>query len=803
MSMSQSDTKKTLEVMLYFGVDNTKAVGLKKKLSEFAEEFKKLEKEAEQVKADLNALDGTAFKGGLEQELAKIEAQMQAVSNQAKQTSTELSKMDNAVSGKSAYNMRDIGEKMNQVGQAMTNAGMGITNTLMGSVNAYLAASGQYSAEAVKWNSAQKEMQDAYARIGAVAIDELTPYLETAADFMDKLATFIEDNPDVIKVLAGTGGILAVGGQIVSSAAQIAMIFGSLEGLLKLLPGGVSAAGEAGLGGKLLAGGKSVLGSAAFVPAAVGTVALATGASIGNNVANAAGWAAAKATGKEYDWQSFGDNLETAKMSITGSMGILAMAGEQMGVITKEQSVDIFQATKSLLGLGDSAKQIKEKIDPLTALASNNLDAFMDFEKQKAAAAAQYGDQVKKAEADAEARRLEIIENFTKQAAKAEADYSKERARAQRDFSISQARAESDHARQNVKAAADFARAEAQSEAEYYRSRQKSASDFGLEAARMEEDHQREMLRLQQGHARNVNKLIGDRDALGLMNEQQTYETSRAEAESNYNLEAARKNEDFARSMAEAEANFALSRAQRLADFQRTSAENEAQYAEQRAQRAADFATQQAERAQQHIEQMAQMQAQKDDELKLLDDNKKKQLAQLKATYDQQAQTMQTAFTDRLNAMTKSIMGDTAAYETYMTQKSAAFEAYLRSMGYAGGGSGGGNTSKNGGSGSGGGSGYRKAAGGYAPYGRYTLGDSPSGGPGIPEFVVDGPTTRTLEGALGSRLSQRSLAGMAAGAQGSSSTILNFYMPSGATLTESKYTRADKDFIMQTLAERL
>jgi hypothetical protein len=47
-----------------------------------------------------------------------------------------------------------------------------------------------------------------------------------------------------------------------------------------------------------------------------------------------------------------------------------------------------------------------------------------------------------------------------------------------------------------------------------------------------------------------------------------------------------------------------------------------------------------------------------------------------------------------------------------------------------------------------------KAAGGYAPYGPYVLGDNQSGGRGMDEFILSGRTTRAAENIIGGKLTQ-------------------------------------------------
>jgi len=628
--MSESD--KIVSVYLKFGADQA---AIQKSIAEFKKiqvELDALEKDAKSLKGNIStALEHGNDVSALITELKTVEA---AISNLKKKADADLgaglnssfekvaqSAQRTGASVGQSFNLRDIGEKLNFVGQAMSSAGQGMTNTLMGAVNAYMTTSGQYSQEAQKWNAAQKEISDAYARIGAVAIDKLTPYLETAADLLSKLADFIEQNPQLVGIIAGTGAALTLGGQFVSGLAQLAMIAGSINGLTAILGGGTAAAGGAGLGAMAIA-------AAPYVVAAllgIGAIALFT------NYLN------------EYKQQN---GTDPSKNQTNGPGVPYWMRTGYKGAIPGGTYTPI-----------EGNAPAKRVIDPLV---SANLDAYIELEKQKAAAASQYGEQVKQIEDDAAKRRLEIIQNFADRAVQAESSYQRETASAKKAFD-----------KTNSDATKAFSQANTQALNEYNKQRTDATAKFNLDEKRTKQDHQQEMLRLEGDHNGRVKDLVASRDALGLNKENESYAKQRDSAESDFSLASERRKQDFQQQLSDMASNYQEQRSQRAQE-----------YAAQSAERINVFVAQQAERAQAHAQEMATLQKEKTDQLNLLTVSTNDQLLRLRDAYLKQSNMMQTAFIDRLNSLSKSVMGDTAAFQKNMLAQSAAFEALLKAKGY-------------------------------------------------------------------------------------------------------------------------
>lgn len=600
------DLKKAIEVSLSHNEDTTALVA-----------------ELEKVTLTISALkkqSATAFSSGFVSS-AEAAERMRKELEQAENAQHEITKdaeeqaRNNA---QTSYNLRDIGEKMNQIGQAMTNAGQGISNTLMGSVNAYLAASGQYSAEAVKWNAAQKEMQDAYARIGAVAIDKLTPMIEQAADLLNKIADFAEKNPELVEGAAKLGVALTVGGQLTSAVAQFAMITGSLQGIAKMFGAGATAAA-----GTEAAAGAATAGSLALPVAGVlaaSTAVAGGGAYLSNQVR------------KNYgdEWASRVPMLAALTTPLTGGFGALVSSGAMLENAFK-QLTDTTAQTSTKISAANTPSALAQ-------FSGKNIQEWISYQKQVEEAAAQYGEERAQIEAESEKQRTDITERYGQQRAESEARYQQSRA----------------------SAIARFAQTESDSQADYYKSRMDAAASYSIDVQRAEEDHQRQMRQMMLDHNDRVRGLVDERDALGLAREQRDYERQRRSGEDDYRLGAARRNQDFARQVAEMETQFRIQRERRLRDFTQ----------------------QQDESAAQHAQEMATLDKNRQDQLDALDKSQQELLTKLKTGYDKQVQMMQTNFVDRLNTMSESISGNTAKWIQYMKDQDTAFQNWLAQRGY-------------------------------------------------------------------------------------------------------------------------
>ncbi len=464
------------------------------------------------------------------------------------------------------------------------------------------------------------EIQDAWLRIGRVATQELLPLLEDASDFMDALADFVEAHPELIKIAVGAGIGLKGAGETLQTLGSIAMLAGTLKQLGWLGAGGAAAGGAAagGAGGWLAGAGK-----------AVGAFATGTGGAITGGIG--LGLAGYEAIAQS----AWGQKQGLANLGQFASVGAYGLGklfgGEEMGQ-------EWFRWMGEMTGVIEKqAEAAEENVKAQEVVTQQQLDAFAALEDAQNRRT-QYEQQSEEARnaivADFGARRAEIEKSYESQREQIIAQYAEQRAKAISDFALSERRAEQD----------------------YYRQRREAARRHGLEIQRAEQDHQREMRKLQRDHNRRVRDLVDERDALGLVREQQAYEDQRQEAEENYRVEMRRRNEDYAMQLRDMETNFALQRQRRLEDFQR----------------------QQQELAAQQQARLAQLDAQHALELQKLAEQEKARLEQYDKNYKAELEQLKSAEQQRLNILRSLALNDHSALQRAGMELTARYRAWLQ-----------------------------------------------------------------------------------------------------------------------------
>ena len=303
---------------------------------------------------------------------------------------------------------------------------------------------------------------------------------------------------------------------------------------------------------------------------------------------------------------------------------------------------------------------------------------------------------------------------------------------------------------------ARFAEESSKAETQYAQDRADIVKDSGEEIRKIEQEHQEDLRQLTKEHNENMSSLLSDRDALGLVKEQQRFDDARAEKEREVNQEIAERRRDTAMRLQELSAQFAQERTERQRQYAEDIKENAIQAADRRKEAAAQY---QAE-----IKQARDAQAQK---LKELADasakertNRRSQfIAQLndinvnllgeknlKSTYYNamlaDATAFITAYRARLNLNTGTTTpttssGSTASGGSSLTQTitslaSSTWDALADTFSGLFGGT--------------------RDAGGYASRGLYKMAWD-----GKKEFVMSNATTRAAEQVIGGQLTQESL----------------------------------------------
>lgn len=616
--------EKQLKILLMFGADAGKADAELKKLNE---KFVSLSKRAEALRASLKMFQelGQDTKS-VERELQAVEAEMNRVADATRKAVSEIKGMSQGVrdARDNLYQLRDIGEKLSQVGQYIGNAGNAILSPLMQASQLFLSTAAQNDPLVVRWKSEMGEIQNAWLRIGRVATEELLPILEKTSEFADKLADFIERNPELIKIALGAGAGLAVAGQGLQIIGSTAMLLGSLKQM------GWLGAGGAAAGGGAFASGATALGQVALTATTV-YLSASFGKWLGNEINK-------MLYGPDVKEQTWGDIATTAGQLMTLPAFLVA---KLFG--TEKQVYELAEKTNPLLIFGNYLKGLEEKNQPQQntlnqpIVTQSQLDAFAAWEDAQ--------NKRKEFEATSETQRTQLVQQYAEQRAKLEQTYE-----IQRNDIVAQ------YAEQRARLATSYAQNEQRAEQDYYRQRLSAAEKYGVMARRAEEDHQRELLKLQQQHDRRVYDLLAERDALGLIREQEAYENQRREAEDQHRIEMMRRSEDFGAQLSEMESNFALLRARRAQDYQ---------------QQLADLAVQEQKR----LELLATQQA---EALKRLDEDHAEKMRRLEEQSRRELDMLRQVEQNRLNILRALALNDQSALEQAGIEMMTRFRTWLQ-----------------------------------------------------------------------------------------------------------------------------
>lgn len=582
--------ERQVKIMLMFGSDAGK---LNAQLKIMEERFSNLSKRAEELKSDILVFKDLRMDASkAEQELDAVNNEIDTLSKSLEKARTEFEGMTDATRDmrENLYQLRDIGEKLNQIGMGMQNAGNTLLAPLRGAMAAYMAqqqaikdAGGAMAASAKKYQDAQKQMQEAYIRIGAVAADRLLPVMETAADLVDKFADFIEKNPTLITAIAGLGVGLTAVGTVVSAVGQMTMLAGTLQGLG--IVGGKAAVGGALAGtGPALASAGSALAPLipVVVTAVVSYMALkgAWNSKLGEKLGN---WGQ-RQLGMEETTQEAA-LIAAKQMFATATLGLASL-----GKGFDENTPKTWEAIKSFYGLGDAVEGVGKKAESTEQQLAN---------LQFGQAFAQYQAETKQAEVEYYAQREKIM-----------TDAHSAELNAQRSYQASLASINARYKQQTASTLANYNLGERKAEQDYYLQRAELVKSANAEVQQIERDHQERLRQLREDHEGRIEKLTANFDALGLVKENEAYEKSRREEERNANAEIAAKRKDIAMRLQEMSAQFALERQQRAEQLKLQQAEAKAQHDQQLKEQAAQYKLEQTRIREQKATQLKELEAQ-------------------------------------------------------------------------------------------------------------------------------------------------------------------------------------------------
>jgi hypothetical protein len=390
--------------------------------------------------------------------------------------------------------MREDAEKLGDLGVRIGALGAAIAGPLVAAMLKYNAQVGLAEASSTRWITANQKIEQSTLRIGRVASESLVPAIEMAADAAEKLAGFLEKNPELVKVALGVGGTLTAAGGGLMLAAQLKSSMATL-GLL-------------GQGGLLAKAGTAVGG---FAGSAAGAAMGGLAAGFGVNELLASRGARGEVGGIQYSFQNFNKYLTVGAGLLGGLFGKTTEWASAVGKATG--------AIDKMAGVVEKSPLLGEN-KPIVGQAG--AAAYLSFKEGQAAADAQY-----------RAQKEQEAQNLIEQTGEIEERTAEQRVRTIRDFEKSR-RADEDNTNEE---------------------RLKRAAAYGEEILRMEQDHQRDMRRMTQDHGLQMEQLIAKRDFAGAYWQQRRFEMERARTQEDFAINAERKNKDFAIELRDAEDN--------------------------------------------------------------------------------------------------------------------------------------------------------------------------------------------------------------------------------------------------------
>jgi hypothetical protein len=618
----------------------------------------------------------TLYKGGpgADKILNDMASSTSAVGDAAKNAAGQMGGVDNALK-KTDETAKKAGRNIYALFGGfgsffLSFAGKDITKfgTMLISPLQKLIAAASGSGVGAAWANSMKRVEDSFVRVGAIMANMLLPALKKAADLAERIATFAEAHPELVKAVVGLGGLSLAVGKLLSLAASAGMIGSALVTMGALKPsvqGGSLVLGEV-FGGAAGQGvgtaikqmfGAKVIGAEIGTTAStiIGTTAPAAGTAFGTaaGVAFKIGLAAAlvvafaavemkllnaaqrKLGQKETTWDDMkqgdtwagiGKTMKTIAMGmnpIMQGLGLLSVGLHAVGF--DAAGAKVWALAKKISGLGDAALKTAEEL----TLSKEAVDAYAQYDKQRVEMEQQYEEQRTQIVADNGAARVEL-----------ESKYESDRNKLIEDYNKQASQAYSQYQKSLKSLAADFARGNSEATVQYQQDLAKLTVDFHQSQVDAQKDHQKRLRKLAQEHADNVEHLTNTRDALGLAQENRDYKRKVAEENAEFRADSAKRKAEYKKQVAELQQKYAQDEAKRLEEYNRQKAELTANYQEQAAITAAALTAALADLDKKHKE-----------EEKKLAETEKKQLAEMQSAHNKQEKELRQSLNDQLNTL--------------------------------------------------------------------------------------------------------------------------------------------------------
>jgi len=534
-------------------------------------------------------------------------------------------------------------------------------------IDTYVNKMGVAERVSAEWADTQKQVEDSTARIGRSLASSLLPAMQAIADVAERIAEMFEKYPMLSKAAVGLtigsailGQLLTVSGTLFTAIAALKYIAPALFGL-----------GQSGGFGALISGAIGASAAEIGVGAAVGAeagaagAAAVTGASLSAMVSAvvpiviAVGVGAiAVAAYKALSATEFGKERNLADAPGQAWALIAKNFGNLFG---KEFGDRQFMKVAKFMGLLDDVADTAERATGKLGPSAEAIDAYIE-----------YLTQAKELEEQYEQDRLDTVAEYAKQRAKLERDYREDLADIDQEIAearSSSSKSEIEYRKTITQTTRDYQRDDQADLEDYLRRRAKLSRDYNIDVQRAEEDHQRQMRQMQEDHDDRIQQLLFENDAFGILAEMQSYEKERARQEEEYQVDAARRSEDFALRLRDMEEEFAIERQKRAEDFRIRIQEQIKQRQEERAAEIADLMQRRKELQEQHAKDMKELNQEEQEKLALLERNKNKELQKLTA-----------AFTDNLRAIDASLLKEKNIRIAYYEAMSKDLQSWLNSM---------------------------------------------------------------------------------------------------------------------------
>jgi hypothetical protein len=623
--------------------------------------------------------------------------------------------------------LRAAGRELRQVGFEIGLVGAAIGGPLIAAAKSFVDANQKTSYIARQWLTDTNNTAASYQRIGGVVARDMLPAMDQASKLVDKLATFAEQNPGLVKMALGASGTLVGAGAglvVLGQATQTVANIGLLMVALNKMPAIAAAGGVSGI-----LGSTAVVGSVGAGAAVAGGMATGYGltALLGVQAANGGSemarvFQAATEALRMVVNKITGMNYQIEGRNARGGVGSAPYGPQQpqepMYSGGAQRTYDQTTADRAAGTLWNERQAAQPVYNAYTAASSANLDTFTTQQSDTRMA---YLKSSLQAEATFQDSRSKMIRDFGEQATQAETTYNRSRLLAIRNFNEQAAQA-----------------------AESFNDSQGKALDaHNLEMTRLAQDFAISQAAALGTHNQTLRDFVASGDVLGFAKEQERFATSNAAAIAANKTEVDRKNADFATSSADAKKAYDEQRAQNAANFQQSQDDAAQAYQDQRTQ--AKFNFDQA---------LGDAQAAFNDQQRQAGANFKTTLDAQLAAYTAQQTQLTTAFTAQLNAIDPILTGMTTLVQKKGQAASDEFGKFLDGL-----------QSQVGGGPGYCGSGYHwdattkacvidapihygSAAGGYVGYGMRLLGEQGK------EFVLSNPTVSAAERLTGGPLSQ-------------------------------------------------